>query len=82
MGRPRIHPRKLYRALDSGWVVDKETGYEIIYKKHDTLPDTRFEVPLSVQERMARRLTAQGTFERIDGPDEIERVTDSPTSVQ
>lgn len=85
MGRPRIHPRKLYRAIDSGVYFDQESGYELVYSrfKPTILPDKSFDIPLGVQEKMARKLAAWGLFEPLDDmPDEIERVTDSPTSVQ
>jgi len=85
MGRPRIHPRKLYRATETGFYVDQETGDELTYFKHQTiLPDTAFEsIPLGRQEKMARKLVSFGVFELLDGePDVIERVSSEPTSIR
>lgn len=86
MGRPRIHPRKLYRAIESGFYVDQETGDEITYIAYQTiLPDSMYrEIPLGRQEKMAKKLVSYGVFEALDqDPGElIERVSDSPASVE
>ena len=81
MGRPRIHPRKRYRALDSGVYVDQEKGYEFTYVRYQTvLPDTRFhDIPIAEQERIARALAASGIFESLD---EIERVSSAPAEIK
>jgi len=85
MGRPRIHPRKLYRATETGFYIDQETGDELTYFAYQTiLPDTAFEnIPLGRQEKMAKKLVGFGVFERLDGdPEEIERVSGEPTSIR
>lgn len=84
MGRPRLHPRRLYRATESGVYFDQETGDEITYIAYKTvLPDSAFTmIPLNRQEKLARKLVGFGVFERLDGGDEIERVSSEPTSIK
>lgn len=79
MGRPRIHPRRLYRATDSGFYVDQETGEELAYQRGRVYPDIELEknyphISMSRQEKLCKKLAGFGVFEPADGGlDEIER---------
>ena len=90
MPRPRIRPIKFYRALDSGFYVDQETGDELTFLKGRTYPDILIEkepphISMSRQEKMCKVLASAGTFtlaDPIDAAQEIERVSTEPTEIK
>lgn len=91
MGRPRIHPRRYYRAIETGVYFDQETGEEITYfsPRHPrgptVLPNKDIEqISMSRQEKLAKKLVSFGVFEPLsDYPGEvIERDSNVPTSVE
>ena len=85
MARPRLHPRRLYRATQSGFYVDQETGDELDYFAYQTiLPDKAIPISLARQEKMVEKLASWGVFERldlVDEPEEIERGTSSRSTI-
>ena len=84
MGRPRIHPRRYYRATDSGFYVDQATGDELEYHRNVTiLPDKQHNMSFRRQEALALKLVEFGVFEPMDEmPEVIERITEAPTSIE
>ena len=86
MARPRIRPIKFYRALDSGFYVDQDTGEELQFYRGRTYPDILIEkeppyISMSRQEKMCKVLASAGTFTLAD-PVEIERVSAEPTEIK
>lgn len=81
MARPRIHPRRHYRAIETGFYTDQETGDELTYYKGVTvLPDSLIEgISTGRQEKMAKKLVEYGVFEVLGGdlpePPEVEEAT-------
>jgi len=83
MGRPRIHPRRYYRATETGVYFDQETGDELTYIAYVTvLPDSAFDmIPIGRQEKLAKKLVQFGVFEPLEGQ-MIERVSETPTEIE
>ena len=98
MGRPRIHPRRFYRANDSGFYVDPESGDEFSYIRGRIYPDIESEknhpyISMSRQERICKKLAGVWVnsqdvsfgrlFEPADGStEEIERVGGETKTVE
>lgn len=79
MGRPRKHPRRRYRAVESGVYFDQETGEELVYYAGQTiLPDSLISIPMASQEKMARKLAGHRLFEPLDDDPPVEQATAAP----
>ena len=91
MGRPRIHPRRFYRATDSGVYFDQESDDEFTDGRGRIYPDIECEknypyITMSRQEKLCKKLVGFGVFELADdypdGPEEIERVGGETKTVE
>ena len=92
MGRPRIHPRRFYRATDSGVYFDQESDDEFTYVPGRIYPDIECEknypyITMSRQEKLCKKLVRFGVFEPADDylddePETIERVGGETKAVE